>query len=468
MVKRATLSVLVMLLLFGLFVTNLTEAKAQTASPSQAVITVSGVPTGTQGLAVEVTVDTAVVTLISATSDVSGALVVTGSMSEGVGIINASGDLPASFTITVPLTGAAAGTSALSVGMVLDMLGGTEIVGASASVDVSSVTVASSSSTSSSSTSSSTGGPGGTLSADTITVTVNGDSVNSTNALNVTLSFSDSTVATLDTGVTFMGTGAAQLLTDVNTQTNVLTAVWDGTITDGAAVLTAMLKPGTMAGTTTIAVTKVEAAGGLDITESVASTVSPSSVTNSSPGGSTDLGTFTFVGPSAVTGPGKAAISFSATGAPSNLTATLNGSKVDFVGDKSVGIAIIDVTSSDVALSLVVKSGSDSATVDLGTLSVTAGSGKAPKVTSASAKNKSTGTTLSIKGKKFNKTSTTVEIVPTDKSSSAVKVSGRAVKATYGSSDCIPSGSYVNVTTPGGVSSKKIKVKGSCSNPLVE
>ena len=124
MVKKATLGMLVVLLMCGLIGLS---AKALTASPSQAVITVSGVPTGTQGLAVEVTVDTSVVTLGSATSSVSGALAVTGSMSEGVGVISTSGDLPTTFTITVPLTGVAIGTSMIAVGNVLDKIGGTAI-----------------------------------------------------------------------------------------------------------------------------------------------------------------------------------------------------------------------------------------------------------------------------------------------------------------------------------------------------
>ena len=103
-------------------------------------------------------------------------------------------DLPATVKLTVDLTGVAAGMSAVSVGKVLDMLGtgGVEVTGTMASVDVSSVVVASSStsstSTSTTSSSSSTGGAG-MLSADTITVTVNGQALNSTNAVNVTLAF---------------------------------------------------------------------------------------------------------------------------------------------------------------------------------------------------------------------------------------------------------------------------------------
>ena len=457
MVKKVTLGML-MLLLFGIIAFNLQVAKAQTASPSQAVITVSGVPSGTTGLAVEVTVDTAVVTLGSASSDVSGGLVVVGSMSEGVGVIGTSGDLPTSFAITLPLTGVASGTSMVAVGNVLDMLGGTVIAGASASVDVSSTTVSGTAPTPTPPPS----GPGGNLSADTFTVTINGDAVNATNALNITIGISDSTVVALNTGVTFMGTGATQLLTDVNTTTNILTAVWDGSITDGAAVITGMLKPGTMAGTATLSVTKVEAAGSNDITGNVVATVSPNTITNSSEGASTDVGTFTLIGPTSVTGPGKAAIAIEGSDTPDSFMATLNGKSVSFTDD--VGVAIVDLPASGTLdLDLEVTSGGTTTEVSLGSVSVTAGDGgKLPKAKRAKAKNGSDDTKLTVDGKKFVTDSTTVTIVPEDVTPIDTTVTGKKIKATYSSDDCISKGSFVNVTTPSGTSAKKISVKGSC------
>lgn len=457
MVKKVTSGVVMMLLLLALFGFNL-ATKAQTASPSQAVITVSGVPTGTSGLAVEVTVNTAVVTLGSATSDVSGGLVVVGSASEGVGIISTSGDLPASFTITVPLTGVASGTSSVAVGNVLNKLGGIAITGASATVDISSTTVSGTAPTPTPPPS----GAGGNLSADTFTVTINGDAVNGTNALNVTIGISDSSAVALNTGVTFMGTGATQLLTDVNTTTNVLTAVWDGLITDGQAIITGMLKPGTMAGVATLSVTKVEASGGNDITGNVVATVSPDTITNSSAGGSTDIGTFTLIGPTSVVGPGQAAISFEAEGTPSSFSATLNGKSVDFTDD--VGVAIVDLPASgSLALDLKVTSAMTTTDVSLGSVTVTAGDGgKAPVVKRANAKNGSADTKLTVNGKKFVKNSTTVTIVPEDATATDTTVSGKKIKATYSSDDCISKGSFINVSTPSGTDGKKVKVKGSC------
>ena len=454
MIKKATSGLLVMLLLMGMF--GMPKAKAQTATPSEAKITVSGVPTGTKSLAVEVTVDAAVISLASATTTVSGGLAVTGS--NGVGILSTSGDLPASLDITVTLGGVAAGTSAVTIGKVLDMIGGTEIAGASATSDVSSVTVGASTSTTSS-TSSSTGGPGGLLSADTITVTITGEAVNNASALNVTLAFGTANVASLDSAnPTFMGTGATQLLTASDPAMNILTAVWDGSITDNAAVITAMLAAGSTAGTTTISVTKVEGAGAVDITDSVVAQVSPSSVTNSAPGGTTGCGTFSLIGPDSVTGPGKVAVAFDASDASDGTTATLNGAAATITDD--VGVAIVDVNGSSVALSLAVMCAAGSETVSLGSVAVTAGSGKAPVVKRATAVSKASGSKLLISGKNLKDAS--VSVLPDENEATSVKAKKKKITAKYDADNCIESGGFVNVTTTGGTSAKKIAVKGMC------
>jgi len=335
------------------------------------------------------------------------------------------------------------------------MLGGTAIAGASASADSSSVTVGGSTS----GTTGGTSGPGGMLSADTITITLTGQPVTQTDAVVTTVGFGTANVAKLGTAKpTFMGTGASQLLTDVDTATGDLSAAWTGTITDEVAVLTAMLEAGSMAGTTTVLVSKVRAKGGTDITDSIVSSVSPSSVTNSAAtvGGAS----FTLIGPDEVTGPGKAAFAFSVSGG-SVSSATLNGAMVDFVRD-DVGIAIVTLPASG-SLDLVVTAGSDMASV--GSVTVDAGSGKAPKVSNATAKNKGGETsTLVVTGKNLKGAS--AEIVPTDREQSSAKATGARIKAAY--SECIPKGSYVNASTDGGTSAKKIKVKGGCDSDLVE
>ena len=110
-------------------------------------------------------------------------------------------------------------------------------------------------------------------SAQTFTISLNGSALNTTSALNITINFTEGS-AQLDSGATFKANGAAQLLTDVNATTNVITVVWSGSITDGKATVTAKLKPGSISGSPKITVTKVEAAGGKDITSQVTSVVS--------------------------------------------------------------------------------------------------------------------------------------------------------------------------------------------------
>ena len=131
-----------------------------------------------------------------------------------------------------------------------------------------------------SSTSSSTGG----LSSDTFDITLMSSTLNSTTALNVYVSFSPQSVALLDKDITFYGNGIEQLLTDVDTIKNILTVVWMGALTDDTAHIAGMLKPGTLSGSTSISVNKIEAVGGIDITNKVTTTISPTSITNSTTG----------------------------------------------------------------------------------------------------------------------------------------------------------------------------------------
>ena len=466
MIKKVASGVLFSMLLVGTVLVTGIPTKAQVATPSQAVITVSGIPTGTKFLVVEVTVDSTVITLGGVTSD-SGGAAFSDSRSVAVGVFSDS-DLPATLALTVGLNGVAVGTSSFTVGMVLDKFGtgGVAITGASAMSNVSSVMVASSTSSSSSS-SSTTGGTTGTgsLSANTITVMLNGQNLNSAEGVNVTLSFGTEGVATLDTtGLTFMGTGTTPIATEV--KGTLISAIWSGSITDAEATFTAMLKPGTMTGSTTISVSKVELSGGTDVTSNIVATVTPSSVTNS--GSTTMAGTFSLIGPTSVVGPGKAAIAFSASGVTSTMSATLNDSPVSFFSNNTVGVAIVDLSkASGGTLPLTLKIGGESVSLD--SITVTSGSpGKGPKVSSARAQNGSSSTILRVLGSKFGKDATSIEIVPTDRVADSVNVKGKVIKAVFSSSECIPSGSFVNVSTGNGTAAKKIKTSGSCSNPLVE
>ena len=104
---------------------------------------------------------------------------------------------------------------------------------------------------------------------DSFTLNLSGSALSSTTAINVTLSIAGGS-AQLDTGASLMANGASQLLSDVNPTQNIVTVVWTGSITDGMATITGMLKPGSVTGNPSISVTKIEAAGGKDITSTIA------------------------------------------------------------------------------------------------------------------------------------------------------------------------------------------------------
>lgn len=116
---------------------------------------------------------------------------------------------------------------------------------------------------------------------ETFVVNLTGNSLNTTSALNVTVNISPS--AQLDSGITFKANGASLLLSDVNATTNLITVVWSGTVTDGKVTITGMLKPGTIAGSPIVTVTKVEASGGINITTSLTTNVTPGNSQSATP-----------------------------------------------------------------------------------------------------------------------------------------------------------------------------------------
>ena len=102
-----------------------------------------------------------------------------------------------------------------------------------------------------------------------------------TSALNITTAPGGQNVAGLNPGVSFNGTGATTLLTNVDTAANLITVVWSGAVSDGKAVITGSLKQGsTIAPNFTVV--KVEKDGGTDITNDVNIVVNLSSSTASS------------------------------------------------------------------------------------------------------------------------------------------------------------------------------------------
>jgi hypothetical protein len=116
-------------------------------SPEKAIISISNAPAGTKNLAIEVTVDKSIITLGSAITSSGVAIAIT--VEGGIGVISSFG-LPSTFTITTTFDPVAIGTSQVILGSILDMIGGAQIIGANATIDVSQVTVSNTSSINSS------------------------------------------------------------------------------------------------------------------------------------------------------------------------------------------------------------------------------------------------------------------------------------------------------------------------------
>ena len=112
---------------------------------------------------------------------------------------------------------------------------------------------------------------------DTYTIKLSGNELKSTTALNITVAFTPTGSAQIDTGVTFKANGATTLLSDVNSANGLITVVWSGSVTDGVVTISGKLKKGSVTGTPSIAVTKVEKSGGVNITSSLATVASLSS-----------------------------------------------------------------------------------------------------------------------------------------------------------------------------------------------
>ncbi len=114
---------------------------------------------------------------------------------------------------------------------------------------------------------------------DTYTIDITGDTLNTITALNITVSIANNATQ-LQPGVIFMANGASLLLSDVKASTGVVSVVWTGNITDGKLTVSGKLTPVSTA--PEISVSKIEAAGGKDITAEVTSTITTSASTTQS------------------------------------------------------------------------------------------------------------------------------------------------------------------------------------------
>ncbi len=125
--KTLLLSLLVNLLCIPV---SFAKPKKLKPAPSKTEVIVDGVPDGTLALVVPLVLDSSVVEISSATSNVGSALVVTDKTS--VGILQTSGSLPSMINFSVSFKGLKRGKTTVSAGEVTDKKGGTAISGVTA------------------------------------------------------------------------------------------------------------------------------------------------------------------------------------------------------------------------------------------------------------------------------------------------------------------------------------------------
>lgn len=308
------------------------------------------------------------------------------------------------------------------------------------------------------------------LSSDTVTIRVFGTPINLTPALNIKLSFSNPNVAKLDSSKPILeANGVTQLLGESNPESGIISVVWDEIIPNHEAKIIAMLQPGTVMGSTSIKVDKVEIAGGKDITDSIVVLISPSSISNSEGAVITPLGNFTLEDQGRLISPGSAAITFRAENVPSDITGTLNDSPVEF--GENIGVAIIDLPENGgkKALFLTVSSKGKSRIIHLGDINVEKGVkvGLPPRITSAIAINDPNDTKLRISGRKFGvkrfgRNDISVKIVPESQKLTNKNLRKRSTRERFENNTCIPDGSYVNISHAAGSAGKRLTVVGEC------
>ena len=103
------------------------------------MISVKQVPEGTVGLVVPLSFNANFVNISSVGSDSDGALVVFSQ--GGVGIIQTNGNLPSTFRLTVIFNALQRGKTKITLGEVVDKLGGTAIPGAIAKTKIKKIKV---------------------------------------------------------------------------------------------------------------------------------------------------------------------------------------------------------------------------------------------------------------------------------------------------------------------------------------
>lgn len=310
------------------------------------------------------------------------------------------------------------------------------------------------------------------LDKDTVTVRIFGSQLNTTNALNLKVLFTNGEAVELSSdSPIFQASGANQLLVSSDPNIGIVTVVWDGYIPSNEAKISFMLEPGTSMGISTVLVDKIESAYGIDITNNVAITLDNSIIVNSFGSETTPLGKFTLLDPGELYTPGVAAIAFETANTPSNLTARLNGYPVTFLGNgRGVAEVSLPENANDLSFILEVNSNNQKRSVNLGKIKLTKASTRLypPIIDRAYVYNEAGGNRLKVYGRhfgvgRFGREKVNVEIVPGNPEVSNNNLRRRSTKDHLDNVSCIPMGSYINISHPAGTVTKKINVLGRCN-----
>lgn len=310
------------------------------------------------------------------------------------------------------------------------------------------------------------------LDKDTVTVRIFGAQLNTTNALNLKVSFTNNEAVGLSSdSPVFQANGATQLLTSSDPNTGVVTVVWDGYIPSNEVKISFMLEPGTSMGVSTVLIDKIESAYGIDITNNVAITLDNVTIVNSFGSEITPLGEFILLDPGELYAPGVAAIAFEAVNIPSNLTARLNGFPVTFL-ENGRGVAEVPLpeNANDLSFTLEVNLNNQKRFVNLGKIKLTKASTRLypPIIDRAYVYNEANGNRLKVYGRhfgvgRFGREKVNVEIVPGNPKISNNNLRRRSTKDELENVSCISLGSYINISHPAGTVTKKINILGKCN-----
>ncbi|GEM_PF-3393698 len=109
---------------------------------------------------------------------------------------------------------------------------------------------------------------------DSYSINLSGNVLNTVTAINITTSVAGNSTK-LKPGVTFKANGASLILSDVNPSTGVISLVWSGNITDGKLTVSGKINP--VSTLPQLTITRIEAAGGKDITGEVTALIKAAS-----------------------------------------------------------------------------------------------------------------------------------------------------------------------------------------------